>query len=151
LWQLQHLIVNLTEFVVFCEQSFRGLFPVYDKNQARDFKKRVLDKLTVIEQGGYFPRGTVKASYLQSPGGERYAAPFGRGKYLDFRADRSDRFVIMAHKFAMHVVHSVFKRDYAAEYQSVPVFPALEPKHPAYPNLVHAIKVSDRSLNSVVR
>ena len=45
---------------------------MFDKTQARDFKKKVFDRLTQLEGEGHLPRGTVKSSYLQGAGGERY-------------------------------------------------------------------------------
>jgi len=45
---------------------------VYDKSQAHEFKKLVVERITAIEQQGHLPRGTIRLSYLQTCCGERF-------------------------------------------------------------------------------
>lgn len=53
-------------------QTFRLVWPVHDKVQARDFKKLVFTLLQQLEKEDNLPPNTVRQSHIQTCSGERY-------------------------------------------------------------------------------
>eukprot|EP01102_Stenamoeba_stenopodia_P009908 TRINITY_DN2942_c0_g1_i1.p1 TRINITY_DN2942_c0_g1~~TRINITY_DN2942_c0_g1_i1.p1 ORF type:complete len:743 (-),score=208.01 TRINITY_DN2942_c0_g1_i1:26-2218(-) len=51
---------------------FRALWPVYDKNQAREFKKNAFTFLSQLEKEGAMPANTVRLSLIQTCGGDKF-------------------------------------------------------------------------------
>lgn len=52
-------------------EMFASIWPVFDKNQARDFKKLISNRLGELEKSGKLPQNTVRPSDIQTASGRR--------------------------------------------------------------------------------
>ena len=57
------------------KEVFRGIWPIYDKAQARDFKRQCFSFLRDVEQRGGIGANVLRASHLTTASGTRVCAP----------------------------------------------------------------------------
>eukprot|EP00698_Gefionella_okellyi_P021741 TRINITY_DN7116_c0_g1_i1.p1 TRINITY_DN7116_c0_g1~~TRINITY_DN7116_c0_g1_i1.p1 ORF type:complete len:326 (-),score=47.76 TRINITY_DN7116_c0_g1_i1:613-1590(-) len=86
-------------------EQFRDIWPVYDKLQAQEFKKKVHDRIASLEQDGFLPRGTMRMSHLQTCCGER--------------------FVILVWRLSTFVLNTVYLQEHGSTYPIAPLPPTL--------------------------
>jgi hypothetical protein len=82
-------------------RELKGIWPIYDKNQAREFKRKAHEALQELERRGSLPANTVRLSHLQTSSGER--------------------FVQMVFHLAVHAMQVVLARDHGAPAAPAPV------------------------------
>lgn len=93
---------------------FSSVWPIYDRNQAREFKKIICTRLLELEKQGKLPPNTTRASDFQTCSGPRYCFNLLFSIFFFFfNFNLKNRFYALLDHFSTLVIKTKLERDFA--------------------------------------